>query len=278
MRLARTGLLVLAGTSAPIAAHADVVNGSFETGDYSGWTLTKDAKSATFATAGVLESGTTVKYADSVHDYHDGMDIAEYSSSLPLTAVPTDGGRLAVQLQNGPATTRLYQDVAFPGGPVSVSWDLAYHNTWGTFANDQRVRVVLRDVATDEIVETLFETKPGDPLVTGMTHYSADATIYGGRTMRLDLVLDVREHFLDVQLDGVKVEGLERHEGVHPLETPASDPTDPTDPTDPGTGPGTTDDPTITDSQVGGCSATGGQGGFAMIAVALVAMSRRRRR
>jgi hypothetical protein len=208
--------LTVALIAIPTVARAQapvVANGGFEQNGYEGWTLTKDATSGTYATLGVLADGDTVAYGGSMYDYRDGVNVQEYSSSLPLTAAATEGTHVAVWLQNGPAATRMYQTVTLPAAPVTVSWDLAYHDTWGTFASDQRVRVVLRDPQSDAILATLFETKAGDPLVTSMTHYSVDASSYAGQTVRLDVVLDVREHFLQTELDNLRVDGAPEPSG-----------------------------------------------------------------
>src|SRR5690242_19359880 len=114
MSMRHTTLALMFLIAIPAAAHAQapvVANGGFEANGYAGWTLTKDATSDTFATAGVLGDGDTVTYGGWMHDYRDNMDVQEYSSSLPLTAAPTEGTHVAVQLQNGPAATRMYQTV-----------------------------------------------------------------------------------------------------------------------------------------------------------------------
>jgi MYXO-CTERM domain-containing protein len=250
--------LTLAVMLLPGAARADIVNGSFETGDYTGWTLTKDAGNAEYATFGVAATGQMIQYGGVVHDFRDGVDVTEYSSSLPMTSAPTDGGSLAVQLQNGPATTRMYQTITIPVGST-LSWDLAYHNTWTTFASTQRARIDLRDPDTDAVLVTLFETKPGDPLKRAMTHYDVDVGAYGGRDVRLDVALDVQSHFLDFEIDRIVLTSPPPAPSPPPAVTPAPD--------DPEPQPGS-----------GGCAAAGGErGGLALFGLALALGARRRR-
>ena len=65
--------LALAVTAVPLSAQT-IVNGSFETGDYTGWTLLEtdqliSPRDPTFGTWGIVPSGSTISRDDEVFDF-----------------------------------------------------------------------------------------------------------------------------------------------------------------------------------------------------------------
>lgn len=196
------------------ASTTALVNGSFETGDYTGWTLFENSGVPISGTWGIASDGQTVNPEDLVFDFFDGIDVEQYSLGLPHTYTATNGNYLALQLQNDPETHRMSQDMTVPtcSTRTILSWDMEYHN-WaeevveeGFVPSAQTLSVYLRDVNTDAILETLFQTTQGiDPQSIPMTAFSADISAYAGMTVRLDVEMQVQLFFFDAAFDNFKV-------------------------------------------------------------------------
>ena len=237
----------------PAVAHADVVNGSFES-DYSGWSLSKQASSQTFATAAVIGAGQVVDPGDFLMDQIDNMSIDNYSTGLPVTADPTDGDYQALLLQNGPSVTTMSQIVTLPVQP-ELSFDLAYHNWEDVFSQNQSLQVQVLDLDTDRMLGVVYEATGTTDLP--MSHEVIDLSAFSQMTVKLQLELVAKKNFFDVQLDNVHVVSqLDKT-----VRCPDCQVTIETD-----------------DAATGGCSSTkGGSSATALAALALVAIRRRRR-
>ena len=245
----------------PTVAHADVVNGSFESGDLQGWTVAKESVSSTFATATIV-GDQTVSMGESLFDYIDHVNVSNYSMGLPLAVQPTDGHWQALLLQNGPATTRLSQVVTLGSAP-QLTLDLAYHNWYGSFSADQTFHIQIRDAASDQLLGTVFETTGA--MTMTMTGQSIDLGAFANMAVRIQLELVASYTFFDVQLDNIHVTG----------DAPIS-----TDCVMCGmdqqvTSAGSNAEPAVLDD--GGCSTTRGGGSLLFAALALVGLGRRRR-
>jgi hypothetical protein len=192
-------LLATAGT-----AQANLINGSFETGDYTGWTLSENSGDPRLGTWGIAASGTTINYDDNTFDFHDGVNVGQYSQGLPRTYTATDGNYLAYQLQNGSETHRMYQDVFLDPTALSLSWDMFYQDHYESFDGDQFLAVTIRDLS-DSILSTLFVTNPGDPSSLSMSSFSSDISAFAGSTVRLDVTMNVQNFYFDAGFDNFKV-------------------------------------------------------------------------
>jgi len=123
--------LALAACAAPAtssetsALSSFVTNGSFETGDYTGWTLSEDSGQPTFGTWGIAADGQTVAAGASVFDFFNQVSVGESSPGLPITYHATDGAFVALQLQNGPERHRMFQTVSLPSCQPLLLWDMA---------------------------------------------------------------------------------------------------------------------------------------------------------
>lgn len=197
--------LVLA---APAGA-ATLVNPGFETGDFSGWVLNEDSGIGFFGTWGVLVTGTAVGSGASVFDHHDGINVTQRTPGLPTTFHATEGSFLAVQLQRGPETHRMYQDVTLLATDTDLIWDMRYENhaTGGFDPARQYLAVHVRDPVSDAILATVFRTDRGDPLSVAMSSFTADVSAFAGRTVRLDVELEVQDFYFDVAFDNFAVTG-----------------------------------------------------------------------
>ena len=183
-----------------------IVNGSFETGDYTGWTLWEGGEVSYYPDAGtwgIAQDGQVANAGDLLYDYWDGIWNPVSTPAAPITFEASDGTYVAFNLQNGPQIHRMYQDISIPASCImaTLSWDMKYeiHNL--DFTPAQHLSVHIRDTS-DVIVETLFNTTQGvDPLAIPMTSFSRDLSAYAGTTVRLDVEADVRDAPLDVAFD-----------------------------------------------------------------------------
>ena len=184
-------------------ARAQIVNGSFED-DYNGWTLEEVPPAvACVGTWGIAntgspqppvlltETGSPLLQGGVAFDFHDGALCSQSSPSLPITFAPTDGVKLAFQLQSDvPQLHRMHQDIAVGAGS-SLHWDMQYNNHAGASDPSQYLAVRIRDSVSDAILQDLFITSPGDPQTNldhpKLTHFQADLSAFAGRTVRLSV-------------------------------------------------------------------------------------------
>ncbi len=205
VKIGVAGLLVLACTS---WAQAGFVNGSFETGDYTGWTVADygaygDGSSGTW---GVGASGTTLYAGQYAYDYADGQMNYQSSPGLPMTFQATDGSNVAFQTQNGGQDHRMYQDLTINRDYAWVSWDMSYTNHGGYFCQGyQNLLVTIRNVADDSIIRTLVDLAgTGGPTSAGMTNYSYDLSDLAGQNVRFDVSMAVWSFYFDAVFDNFR--------------------------------------------------------------------------
>jgi hypothetical protein len=153
--------LILAVTPAGANSTGVIVNGSFETGDYTGWTLLEDSGIPTHGTWGIAHSGETIHPGDSTYDYCDNLPVRQGSPGLPVTYTASEGNHLAYQLQNRMENHRMYQDLTLSPYTHILTWDMRYTN-WAEefFPGEQYLAVRIRDLS-DNIQKTLFITTQG---------------------------------------------------------------------------------------------------------------------
>lgn len=155
-------------------------NGSFETGDFSGWTVIQNTPS--------------------------GGDWFVYSGDLsPISVLqvlpPPDGTFAAITDQGDPSSQVLYQDIDVPQGSDECSVIIYYENrAEGGFVTgadlsqldgpNQQARIDIMDPTADPfdvgagIFLNIFQTNPGDPLVLGYTTINFDLSDFAGSTVR----------------------------------------------------------------------------------------------
>ncbi|MET1253973.1 hypothetical protein [Aliikangiella maris] len=188
------------------AATNEFLNGSFETGDYTGWQLDEYSPNVSdFGTWGIVQNNQQVNYGEQLFDYFDQVFLPAFSPSLPKTFSTPDGNYMAVQFQLSGQTHRLYQDVTLSQRAKKLSFDMEYAS-FSDFGDDQKVAVHIRDL-NDNILETLFVTVEGaSPYATPMINYAFDITAYRGQTIRVDIELVCYRFFFDLALDNFKIE------------------------------------------------------------------------
>jgi hypothetical protein len=176
---------VISYTAGVLSTPGQIVNGDFETGNFSGWTLANSGN-GTF----VINNGT-------------------YNPPSPDGPLPPYSGNFsAMSDQSGPGVQTIYQDVTLPAGATSaiLRWADMIHNHAGEFLDpEQEFRVEIRDTSNN-VLSTLFSTNPGDPLFSGWTERSAGISQFAGRTIRIAFTAQEELFFFNVHLDNIRIE------------------------------------------------------------------------
>lgn len=199
----------------PPAGVEALTNGSFETGDFTGWTAVQTAPPfRPWAVSGAGAGG--------------GFGMA--------VTLPQDGSRVAWNGFDGlgPMDFVLDQVVSIPSGVATLSWEerLQWNFNPGFVATEPRTHTVeLQDPNTSAVLATLHTFSTGtqaqNPIGdTGWQSFSADVSAFAGQTVRLVF----RQHIpqrstgpAQFELDHVHLVGL----SVIPVEVdikPGSDP------------------------------------------------------
>jgi len=171
-----------------------ILNGSFETGDFSGW--------------------QTV-----------GVGLYVYSGTLTpnngFTVLAPPAGTYAAVTDGNAGTNILYQNIAVPAsGSSTLSATVYVENQAADYIigpdlgmgnPNQQMRVDIMDPAYpvddvgDGVLLNLFQTNPGDPLSIGYTAISADLTPYAGKTVRFRVAEVDNQMFFNGAVDNVRI-------------------------------------------------------------------------
>jgi hypothetical protein len=200
--------------SASTAQAASVVNGDFETGDLSGWTVNSTSSAA---------NGTWFNYSGTVAPL----------TGVPLgstVSAPPQGIYAALADQVNAGRRLLYQDVALdpvaPGDSLTLSLFAYYKAQQGLLGNptpdslDQsapgineqyRIDVMspsaaLTSIAPADVLVNVFRTHAGDPQNMAPTKLTADLTPYAGQTIRLRFAEVDNNGVLNASTDDVRIE------------------------------------------------------------------------
>ena len=199
-----------ANVGAVTVSAGQFANGSFETGDYGGWTLFEGGLNTEplLGAWGIARNGQTINPGDFIFDFFDRIQVPQFSPGLPHIYTATDGSFTAQQLQNGSQTHRMYQDIALPVGVKSISWDMEYNNHAFDFIPDEQIlEVNVRDVTSDAILATLFRTTQFvDSPIIPVTHFTGDVSAFAGRTVRISVDMIVNRFYFDAAFDNFKVD------------------------------------------------------------------------
>ena len=161
-----------------------LVNGNFEAGDLTGWTL------GGYGGGGfVLNDGT--------------FDPDSPDGAMPPLTGSFSG--LAVQLGNGQHT--LAQEFYIPDNATSVTlaWRQQIRNHAGLFSSNQGFAVELHRTEDNALLGTLFSTQPGDPAFSDPANLTASLMPWRGQRVRLVFVEQDGLGHLNVHLDNVSV-------------------------------------------------------------------------
>lgn len=183
------------------------VNGSFESADYTGWTLTEDSGTPDNGYWAIGADGTVFTAGTVIHDFTDGIDGSPGCFNLFLpTLAASDGTSVAFNEQNGPEDHRLSQDVTIPNGLHTLSWSMSYNNNATAFdLATQFVAIEVRDPTSDAVLANLFVTDPtttAPPQSIPMTPFTADVSAYQGQTIRITVDVMAQQTCLFGSFDG----------------------------------------------------------------------------
>lgn len=153
-------------------------NGSFESGDFSGWTLAPGL------------NGNIV------------IDDGAYDENDPVP--PAFGNFSALLEATGSGAFLIYQDVAIPTSEiVSLRWSDQIRNLGGdSFSESHQFRVELRD--TNDVPLRVVYCTDMDTAVNQWTDRSFNVSEYRGQTIRVAFIV-VPELALDVHLDNISL-------------------------------------------------------------------------
>jgi hypothetical protein len=208
-KFARRGLMlgavamVMLMVSAAPASAATVVNGGFETGDFSGWTVVNQRGG----------SGDWFVYSRARSPL----------SGFPLPPTPK-GTYAAVTDMLNPGSHVLYQDITLePGLQHVIRFFLYYQNNAGVFCPrgtldysisvcNQQYRVDILDpdsgpfsLKPDDVLAMLFRTEMGDPATLAPTLMEFDVSEFAGQTVRLRFAEVDNQSFFQASVDDVGV-------------------------------------------------------------------------
>jgi hypothetical protein len=193
--------LALAGTA---AAFAQFANGSFETGDFTGWTHVDQVGSSG---SWFVYSGTSTPVED--FDFF----------------APPDGTYAAVTDQTGEGSHVLYQDITLRNTPLCqdrLQFTIYYNNQALVFYNpatldftaapNQQYRVdIMRpgspdfSVAPGDVLANVFQTTPSSPAVMAPTTMSVSVAKWAGQTIRVRFAEVDDLFFFNAGVDNVKI-------------------------------------------------------------------------
>ena len=189
-----------------LARAAIVTNGTFETGDLSGWQHS-DLPDSSAGTWFAYSGTTTPFFPDTV-------------------SAPPQGTFAAVSNQGGPGLRILYQDVALPQGFNQLQLSSWVYYTCHTLIvspdsldytgppNEQYRFDVMKpsapidSVASGDVLATLFRTVAGDPTSLAPVMKTLDLTSFAGQTVRLRLAEVDNQEVFNASADAIAVNGL----------------------------------------------------------------------
>jgi uncharacterized repeat protein (TIGR01451 family) len=160
-----------------------LINGGFETGDFTGWMTVNGGYGAWVINDGTLDP--------------DG----------PEGTNPPFAGRFdAMVAQIGGGSHLLFQDVFIPPDALTAEWSWwdRIRNHTAYFAPNQGFRAEVRDT-NHAVLATAFTTQPGDPLLADWQRRRFDLAPFRGRVVRLAFYEEDSTGYFNVLLDDVSV-------------------------------------------------------------------------
>jgi len=195
--------------------HQLIINGSFETGDFSGWNVSTAATggegspfvpwSVTSAGSGGF-AGYEILQTSPQHGTHDAWN-------------GFDGA--------GPMEFRMYQDVSIPNGAaLSLSWrDRAQWNFCCGQTQPRTYQVQLRNPATNAVLTTLYSFST-DVVAgyhdTGWLTHTHNVSAFAGQTVRLFFLETIPETFTGP--GQIEFDSISSSNGPPPTPTPTPTP------------------------------------------------------
>lgn len=195
--------------------HQLIINGSFETGDFSGWNVSTAATGGTgspFQSWSVSPAGAggfggfEILPTSPQHGTHDAWN-------------GFDGG--------GPMEFRMYQDISIPSGTsLSLSWrDRAQWNFCCAQTQPRTYDVQLRDPLTNAELTILYSLSTNTDAGyhdTGWLTHSHDLSAFAGHTVRIFFLENIPENFTGP--GQIEFDSISSSNGPPPTPTPTPTP------------------------------------------------------
>lgn len=161
-----------------------IVNGGFESGDFTGWTVD-----------GFGGGGWTLNPGTFDPDSPDGARTALLGSFE------------AMSYQNGNGLHTLSQEFFIPEGATGtqLGWRHEISNHAGSFTATHRFAVELRRAEDNLLLSTLFSTSSNSPAFSGPTNLTVSLQPWRGERVRLVFVEEDSLGYMNVHLDNVSV-------------------------------------------------------------------------
>ena len=186
-----------------------VVNGDFETGDFTGWT-----------TAQQTEDGFWFIYSGGI------LPISNFITP------PPPGGAYAASVDEGdPSSMIMYQDIELPPNAcLLLQYTYYYHNYNDAFfspdtlaINDgpnQQARIDIMNPATadpysvapGDVWQNLLQTRPKSPLIVDPKTVCFDLTPYAGQTIRLRFAVADNQFYFTMGVDNISISIVDESE------------------------------------------------------------------
>ena len=160
-----------------------LVNGGFETGDFTGWATAGSGYGSWVLNDGKLDP--------------DGPDDA---------LAPLQGKFNAMTDQIGSGQHLLWQDVFIPPDSVgaTLSWSDRIHNHAVNFTPDQEFRVEIRDT-NNNVLAVAYATQDGDPFLNDWKPRAYDLSRFRGQTVRIGFFEQDSIGYFNAHVDEVTV-------------------------------------------------------------------------
>jgi len=195
--------------------HQLITNGSFETGDFSGWNV------STVATGG---GGTPFQPWT--------VSPAGFGGFLGYEILPTSPQHGTHDAWNGfdgdgPMEFRMYQDISIPSGiSLNLSWrDRGQWNFCCGQTMPRGYQVQLRDPSTNAVLTTLYTFSTGVDSGyhdTGWLTHSNDISAFAGRTVRIFFLETIPQYFTGPAQ--FEFDSISSSDGPPPTPTPTPTP------------------------------------------------------
>jgi len=183
-----------------------ITNGGFETGDYTGWTLTGPVGDSSIW--GILNTGDSLNgTTGTIFNFNTGNSPGLAMNGANVTANGGSGNFVAMHhTQNSTLWWGMYQDFLLSSNALTIDWDMLWLNQHSTWDASQTMSVLLKDAVTGLTLETLYSTNAAEVLSQNpMAHYSADISSYVGSNVRLQVEGTINSFYHTVMFDNFAV-------------------------------------------------------------------------
>jgi hypothetical protein len=179
---------------------------SFESDDYTGWTLLEGPGEPHWGTFAVFQGATTLQVGMVALDYFDMISNSYMGADFGPVA-PTHGEHVAVHFQFGEQSHLMTRSVRLPSGARTLSWDMQYANNQATHDPERQFVAVHILDANGRVLRTVYKTTTDvHPLAIPMTNFEADIHEYAGRNIKIQVQLEVWNGYFPAAFDNFRID------------------------------------------------------------------------